>query len=147
VFISGDGTDDAAAPATATAPAAQSARVGGMRRFGRQNFGDVNDITAGETFDITFEKESTGSYILVPNGTLNMDGDGYFLYQVKQRNGLLGKEFYLEKLRVYTGDSDSDNTVITRGVTFFEPIVSLSDKGISEGDIVKLSNEGDFFAQ
>ena len=118
-----------------------------LRKFGRQSFGDINDITAGETFDITFEKESTGSYTLVPNGTLNMDSNGYFLYQVKQRNGILGKEYYAEKLRVYIGDSDTDNTVITSGIVFFEPIVSLSDKGFSEGDVVKLKNEGDFFVQ
>ncbi|MCL2163484.1 MAG: hypothetical protein FWH55_03615 [Oscillospiraceae bacterium] len=118
----------------------------GFRRFGQQNFGDVNDITAGESFDVTFEKTSTGSYILVPNGALNIDGNGYFVYQVKQRDGILGKELYLEKLYVYIGDSDSDNTIITRGITFFEPIVLLSDKGITEGGVVKLMNEGDFFA-
>ena len=119
---------------------------GSFRRFGQQNYGDVNDVSAGETFDVTFEKESTGSYTLVPNGTLNMDSNGYFLYRVSQREGILGKEFYVEKLPVNIGDSDSENTVITEGIRFFEPIVSLSDKGFSEGDAVKLSNEGDFFA-
>ena len=121
-------------------------RPGGFRGFGQQTYGDVNDVSAGETFDITFEKESSTSYTLVPNGTLNMDSDGYFLYRVSQRDGILGKEFYVEKLRVYIGDSDSENTVITEGIRFFEPIVSLSDKSFSEGDTVKLSNESDFFA-
>jgi predicted nucleic acid-binding Zn-ribbon protein len=137
---SDDGSEGSAAPA----PSPRG--MGRFRGFGRQVFGDVNDIKAGETFDVTFEKESTVSYTLIPNGTLNMDSQGYFLYRVARRDGILGKEFYVEKLRVNIGDSDSDNTAITSGIMFFEPIVSLSDKGFSEGDVVQLSNEGDFFA-
>ncbi len=105
------------------------------------------DVKAGETFDVKFEKESSESFILVPNGALNMDSDGYFLYQVKQRKGMLGKEFFVEKMNVYIGDNDAKNTVISDGITFFEPIVLISDKEIKEGDIVILDNEGDFFAE
>lgn len=104
------------------------------------------DAMKGETFDVIFEKESAGSFTLVPNGALNRDSDGYFLYQIKQRKGMLGKEFYVEKLRVYIGDNDNENTVITDGITFFEPVVLFCDKEISEGDIIILENEGDFFA-
>ena len=105
------------------------------------------DVMDGETFDVIFEKESSGSFTLVPNGALNRDSGGYFLYQIKQREGLLGKEFYVTKLRVYIGDNDAEYTVITEGVMFFEPIVLLCDKEIDEGDIVILENEGDFFAE
>ena len=106
-----------------------------------------DDVKSGETFDVIFEKESAESRILVPNGALNRDSDGYFLYQVKQREGMLGKEFYVEKQRVYIGDNDLENTVIMDGVTFFEPIVLLCDKALAEGDTVILENEGDFFAE
>ena len=99
----------------------------------------------GETFDITFEKSSAQSNIMVPNGALNMDSDGYFLYQVKRRDGMLGKEFYVQKLNVYIGDNDDEYTIISKGITFFEPIVLISDKGLSEGKVVKLENAGDFF--
>jgi len=105
------------------------------------------DVKVGETFDVKFEKESAESYILVPNGALNRDSDGYFLYQVKQREGILGKEFYVEKQRVYIGDNDAENTVISDGVSFFEPIVLQCNKEIDEGDIVILENEGDFFVE
>lgn len=104
-------------------------------------------VKVGETFDVKFEKESSESKILVPNGALNRDGDGYFLYQVKQREGILGKEFYVEKVKVNIGDNDIENTIIAKGVTFFEPIVLLCDKELAEGDTVILENEGDFFAE
>lgn len=105
------------------------------------------DVSDGETFDVKFEKESSESFTLVPNGALNMDSDGYYLYQIKQREGMLGKEFYVEKLRIYIGDNDAENTVVLDGVTFFEPVVLLCDKEIEEGDVVILENEGDFFAK
>lgn len=104
-------------------------------------------VKVGETFDIKFEKKSSKSKILVPNGALNKDRDGYFLYQVKQRKGILGKEFYVEKVKINIGDNDTENTIITKGVTFFEPIVLLCNKELKEGDTVILENEGDFFAK
>ncbi len=104
-------------------------------------------VKDGETFDVVFKKKSAESRILVPNGALNQDSNGYFLYQIKQRDGMLGKEFYVDKRKVYIGDNDAEYTVITEGVTFFEPIVLLCDKGLSEGDTVILENEGDFFAE
>jgi hypothetical protein len=102
-------------------------------------------ISLGETFDLTFEKESTESYTLVPNGALNMDNEGYFLYQIKRRNGIIGKEFYAQKLRVYIGDSDDEYTAITKGISFFEPVSLYSDKIFHEGQTICLANEGDFF--
>ena len=83
--------------------------------------------------------------ILVPNGAVNMDSDGYFVYYIKKRRGILGDEYYADRITVYVGDSDNENTIITRGITFFEPMVLLADKPLSNGDTIKVKNEGDFF--
>ncbi len=102
-------------------------------------------VTAGETFDITFEKTSETTYTLIPNGALNQDNNGYFINQVKRRDGIMGQAYYLERLDVYIGDSDAKNTAIVQGITFFEPIMLISDKPATAGDVVVLSNVGDFF--
>lgn len=104
-----------------------------------------DEVMPGETFEIRFKKDSTTTYTLVANGALNKDNDGYFLYQLKRRDGIMGKEYYVDRLGVYIGDSDSSNTVIVQGINFFEPIVLTSDKSLSVGDTVSISNEGDFF--
>jgi multidrug efflux pump subunit AcrA (membrane-fusion protein) len=103
------------------------------------------DVSAGETFEVTFEKQSTASYILVPNSALNQDADGYFLNQIKRRKGIMGNEYYVARLDVYIGDSDYRHTAITGGVTFFEPIASVSDKPLCEGQTIVLQNAEDFF--
>jgi HlyD family secretion protein len=104
-----------------------------------------DDVSAGETFDITFKKESTTTYTLIPNGALNQDNDGYFLNQIKRREGIMGDEYYIERLDVFIGDSDSENTAIVQGITFFEPVMLVSDKPVTAGDVVSLENAGDFF--
>lgn len=103
-----------------------------------------DEITSGETFDIEFAKESAMAAILVPNGAVNMDSDGYFVYYIKKRKGILGDEYYAQRITVYIGDSDHENTVITGGITFFEPMILLADKPLTSGDTIKVKNEGEF---
>jgi multidrug efflux pump subunit AcrA (membrane-fusion protein) len=104
-----------------------------------------DEIADGETFDITFEKNSAASFTLVPNSAINQDNDGYFLYLIKRRKGIMGEEYYLERLNIFTGDSDHQNTAVIRGITFFEPIVLTSNKALSAGLAVSLKNPEDFF--
>jgi hypothetical protein len=105
------------------------------------------EVRPGESFDIVFEKNSAAAYTLVPNAALNHDNDGYFLNQIKRRKGILGEEYYTERLDVYIGDSDRTNTVIIRGITFFEPVVLRSSQAVVSGGAVSLVNPGDFFEQ
>jgi hypothetical protein len=103
------------------------------------------EISAGETFEIRFEKKSATSYTLVPSGAVNQDNDGYYLNRIKRSTGILGQEYLIERLDVYIGDSDLQNTAIIQGITFFDPLILVSDKALHAGDIVILSNEEDFF--
>jgi multidrug efflux pump subunit AcrA (membrane-fusion protein) len=105
----------------------------------------AEELDDGETFEITFEETGAASFILVPNGAVNQDNDGYFLYQIKRRRGILGEEYYLERLDIFTGDSDHENTAVIRGITFFDPVALASDKALSPGITVALKNPGDFF--
>ena len=105
------------------------------------------DIEVGETFDIAFRKDSAESHTLVPNSALNQDSNGYFVYVVKTRKGILGEEYYVQKQPIQIGDADSTNSIVTRGMGFFDPIVTLSDKPFDDNATVKLKNEGDFIVQ
>jgi multidrug efflux pump subunit AcrA (membrane-fusion protein) len=104
--------------------------------------GEVND---GETFEITFDKTSAATFTLVPSSAINRDNDGYFLYQIKRRRGIMGNEYDVERLNIFIGDSDHQNTQVVRGITFFEPIVLVSSKALSAGATVVLKNPEDFF--
>jgi len=103
---------------------------------------EVND---GETFIVTFEKTGDSSFTLVPNSAINQDNDGYFLYQIKRRKGMMGDEYYVDRLNIFIGDSDHQNTIVIRGIVFFEPVVLVSNKILTAGQTVSLKNPGDFF--
>jgi len=103
------------------------------------------ETSDGETFEVTFEKSGAASFTLVPSSAINRDNDGYFLYQIKRRRGIMGNEYYLERLNIFIGDSDHQSTQVVRGITFFEPIVLVSSKALSAGATVVLKNPEDFF--
>ncbi|MDR1837169.1 MAG: biotin/lipoyl-binding protein [Treponema sp.] len=103
------------------------------------------EISDGETFTVTFEKTGSSSFTLVPNSAINQDNNGYFLYQIKRRRGIMGEEYYLERLNIFIGDSDRQNTAVIRGITFFEPVVLFSNKALDAGVTVSLKNPEDFF--
>ena len=104
-------------------------------------------IGVGETFTVTFSKEGTRTERLVANGAVMQDSDGYYLQKIKQRKGVLGNEYYTEKLRIYIGDSDNTNTVILNDIGFFAPVVLSSNKSFAIGDTIILKNGSDFFAK
>lgn len=105
------------------------------------------NITPNESFSITFSKEGEQTEKLVPNEAIQQDSSGYFLYKISRREGVLGDEYYTEKLPIYIGDSDNTNTVILNDIGFFEPVVLSGNKPFSEGDTIVLKNGGDFFAK
>lgn len=107
----------------------------------------ADQVTAGETFEVLFQKQSETNYILVPNAAVCQDGNGYYLKQLKRREGIMGKEYYLERIDIYIGDFDSNYTAIVSGVTFFEPVVLSSNKTAVTKDVVLLKNAGDFFEE
>ncbi|MDR3295419.1 MAG: biotin/lipoyl-binding protein [Clostridiales Family XIII bacterium] len=102
-------------------------------------------IAPDESFSVTFSKEGEQSQKLVANGAVQQDGTGYFLYKIVRRKGTLGNEYTTEKLPIYIGDSDNENTVILNDIGFFEPVVLSSSKTFGEGDTILLKNSGDFF--
>lgn len=104
-------------------------------------------ITPNESFSITFSKEGEQTEKLVPNGAIQQDSSGYFLYKISRREGVLGDEYYTERLPIYIGDSDNTNTVILNDIGFFEPVVLSGNKPFSEGETIVLKNGGDFFAK
>ena len=106
---------------------------------------ESDSVTAGESFTIQFEEQSSVSFTLVPNGAIGKDSEGYFIRPIRRRRGILGDEFYTQRLRVMIGDSDNQSTAIIHGLTFFEPIVVLSDRTINDGQSLNLRNESDFF--
>lgn len=51
----------------------------------------------------------------------------------------------IERLNIFIGDSDHQNTSVLRGIVFLEPIVLASSRALEAGITVLLKNPEDFF--
>ncbi|TGE35510.1 HlyD family efflux transporter periplasmic adaptor subunit [Desulfosporosinus fructosivorans] len=86
-------------------------------------------------------KKSIGSYkVLVPNSAVGQDNKGSFVYVLKEREGPLGKEFYVERVSVSIGDSDNTKTVVLSGINAMDKVISDSDKPLEDGSPVMIAN-------
>lgn len=100
------------------------------------------DINYNESFinekqaSIKITKESEKYSTIVPNSAIRQEKDGYYVLSLRETDGVLGKEFYAQKIKIHVNDSDEQNSAIT-GLTYIEPIITSSEKSISNGSRVK----------
>lgn len=96
-------------------------------------------LIGGESGVADFKK-NLGSYrTLVPNSSIGQDNDGFFVYIVRERNGPLGSEFYVERITVTTDDSDNAKTAVISGISGMDKVVTNSDKPLADGSRVMLA--------
>jgi multidrug efflux pump subunit AcrA (membrane-fusion protein) len=100
------------------------------------------ELRGGEMVTISMEKESEGYDFLVPNSSVRTDSNNRkFVYVVKEKKSRLGKEYYLQKAFIAVEASDKTNTAVSSGLSFFEKVVTGSDRPVMAGDRVKLYRE------
>ncbi len=106
---------------------------------------NAEDINSGRTYEAIIQKTIATEYTTIPNSAVNKDSNGYFVYMIKQRDGALGKEFYIQKFAIQIIDSDDTNTAIEPILQ--EPIMYISNKPVVSNMSVRLMNEGDFVVE
>ncbi|ABR50807.1 efflux transporter, RND family, MFP subunit [Alkaliphilus metalliredigens QYMF] len=101
---------------------------------------DSDELIGGEIGTASIRK-NIGSYnVLVSNSAVGQDSDGDFVYVLKEREGPLGNEFYVEKVSVSIGESDNIKTAVLSGISSRDQVVSNSNKPLSNGSRVMLVN-------
>jgi HlyD family secretion protein len=98
-----------------------------------------DSLVGGESGSVNIRK-NIGSYqTLVPNSAVAQDNDGYFVYVLKERKGPLGNEYYAQKASITIDESDDLRTAVINGLGNFEKVISSTDKALSDGTRVLLS--------
>lgn len=96
-------------------------------------------LTGGESGNASISKNIGAFKALVSNSAIGQDNNGYFVYILKEKKGPLGNEYYVQKVSVTVKDSDDSKTAVLSGITNFESIIVSTDKTISDGTRVILS--------
>ncbi|MEX3618866.1 efflux RND transporter periplasmic adaptor subunit [Paenibacillus glucanolyticus] len=101
-------------------------------------------LEGGEAGDFEWTKEAGSEEdgkTLVPNSAIRESNeDGKFVYLVSEREGSLGKEYFIRKVKLTVEESDAEYTVVKDGIGPSDRVVTSSNKPIEEGKRVLVSN-------
>jgi HlyD family secretion protein len=96
-------------------------------------------LSGGESGSVDIKK-NTGSYnALVSNSAVGQDNSGYFVYTVTESKGPLGNEYYAKKAYMTIGESDDLKTAVTNGLNGMDKVIDYSDKPLSDGTRIMLT--------
>lgn len=105
-----------------------------------------NRALGGELANVSLQEISQLQACVIPNSALRNDSRGDYILTVSKKNGIIGDEYYAKRVNVTVISYDSQNTSIENLVDTSEAIIINSDKTISEGERIKLSNGSDIDA-
>ncbi|MCM3747034.1 efflux RND transporter periplasmic adaptor subunit [Paenibacillus pasadenensis] len=102
-------------------------------------------LQGGETGDFEWSKKAGSEQepeILVPNSAIRESNeDGKFVYVVSEKEGSLGKEYYIRKVKLTVKESDAEYTEVKDGISPADFVVTSSNKAIEEGKRVLVTDE------
>lgn len=78
-------------------------------------------------------------YVTVPSEAVKEESKSYFVYVLKEKKGILGKEYYAEKIKVEIEDQNERLVALKEGTISSEMQVIIScSKEIKQGDSVRM---------
>ncbi len=100
------------------------------------------NLIGGESGSMVIKKRTETYDVLVPNSAIGQEMSGYFVYVLNEKEGPLGSELLVQKVKVSAGDSDNAMTVIMSGLSSYDRVVTGSDKQLSDGMRVTVEEIG-----
>ena len=80
-------------------------------------------------------------YCCVTPAAVHEEGSRHYVYVVKERDGILGKEYYAEQVNVMVLDENENWAALEGALNDDSVIISSSTKEVKNGDVVRLSEE------
>ena len=80
-------------------------------------------------------------YCCVTPAAVHEEGSRHYVYVVKERDGILGKEYYAEQVNVMVLDENENWAALEGALNDDSVIISFSTKEVKNGDVVRLSEE------
>lgn len=105
----------------------------------------INKISGGERGEICIEKPSLNFKFVISNMAIipGISEDQGYVWVVREKNGFLGKENYIEVKDVTILDSDDTQTAIDGGITAEDEIVIKTDKPLKDQGRVLVERQTD----
>ncbi|MEN6390168.1 MAG: hypothetical protein ABFD04_07090 [Syntrophomonas sp.] len=98
-------------------------------------------LAGGEHAEIHIKKETRTFAMLLPNEAVHKENENAYVYVLKEKDGALGREYYINKVKIFCEDSDDSHTAVSGGLILADKVVLSSDRTFSVGDRVKPVND------
>jgi len=103
-------------------------------------FSVEGDVTNGESLSISIGQKSREYDKVVPNSAIREDNKGKFIYTIEEKSTPFGNRYKAKRIDVEVIVSDDLNTAINADINEWTYVITTSDKPISAGQQVRLSD-------
>ncbi len=103
-------------------------------------FSVEGDVTNGESLSISIGQKSREYDKVVPNSAIREDNKGKFIYTIEEKSTPFGNRYKAKRVDVEVIVSDDLNTAINADINEWTYVITTSDKPISAGQQVRLSD-------
>ena len=99
-----------------------------------------DDITAGQTLNISVGQKSANYDLTVPNSAIREDNNGKFILIVESKSSPLGNRYVATRVDVEVLASDDTQSAVSGGLYGYEYVITTSTKPVEAGKLVRLAN-------
>lgn len=103
---------------------------------------DITDnsdkLQTGQKVGVSISKTSQPYKIIVPNSSLTTYNGKFCVFVLKEKNGIMGKEYYAQKAEVTVLETGDFNSAISGDILSEDKIVTFSSKPLSDNMQVKM---------
>lgn len=103
-------------------------------------FSVEGDVSNGESLSISIGQKSREYDKVVPNSAIREDTKGKFIYTIEEKGTPFGNRYKAKRVDVEVIVSDDINTAINAEIDSWAYVITTSDKPISQGQQVRLSD-------
>ncbi len=99
-----------------------------------------DDITAGQTLNVSVGQKSANYDLTVPNSAIREDNNGKFILIVESKSSPLGNRYVATRVDVEVLASDDTQSAVSGGLYGYEYVITTSTKPVEAGKLVRLAN-------
>lgn len=102
---------------------------------------DSTSVAAGDNVQLQIAETSKSYDLVVPNSAIRNDSNGTFVFVLNTKQSPLGNRYIISRENVKVLAKDDVNSAISGAVGLYTYVVTTSDRMLTTGEQVRLSNE------
>ncbi|WP_409345722.1 efflux RND transporter periplasmic adaptor subunit [Paenibacillus sp. MBLB4367] len=95
-------------------------------------------LQGGEQASLQVDKKSSQQGLVIRKEWLKKDGNGSYVFVIREKKSALGNAYYAQKAYLVTGESAEDGIVVLSGLSSEDDLITESSEPLQDGSQVRL---------